>query len=144
MPSSPSIIASMSMASVTGVAIPVVSESFATYFGPWYSITDIAPLTTIFTYRSECIDRWYAETRAGEIVVLSPFSDFSRSLESSWSACQPLGHQTAYSPGVCPSHLTLIAITADQLVASNTIVRRWSGQCYPRYHVLEKPNTQSH
>lgn len=129
----------MSMGSVSDFSVAseaddytILSSTITPGSGGWATnSTDprtLAPLTTIFTYESECIGRWTLSTDM-LIFDLKP----TGAQDNGWRFCQPLDYKRTYSPGLCPSGYRFSRASMVQLIASNSAVREeWGAICCPR------------
>jgi hypothetical protein len=98
----------------------------------WTTIRDASPLTTIFTYEPSRVGRWLAPTQDGSLLTIWSTLPTTSPSDYTWLDCQPFRFQHSYSPGMCPDHQTLAAITEIQGPVSSGTSTRWFGRCCPR------------
>lgn len=118
------------------------SQPVATFLSSPPAATPLA-LTTVYTYPSECAERWMLSllpacanfaadsTAAGNRTVFSIDPGKGIVSDPRYSSCQPFSTPT-YSPGVCPDGHTVAEVTASFFTLSKDIQTFWQASCCKR------------
>ena len=119
------------------------SQPVATFLSALPTSTPLA-LTTVYTYPTECVDRWIlsplplcasfpalGNTAAGNRTVFSINPTKGIVSDPRYNSCQRFSTPT-YSPGICPDGHTVAEVTASLFSASSSVKTFWQASCCKR------------
>ena len=119
---------------------PIVVTQVWTETTPMYFGRDVVALTTFYTPRPECLDKWLLETAwTAECGTRNPGSVRDFTVFSAYAGYDPWYNQCLlygtrfYSPGICPHGQTIADVTEFQSSASTGYHTFWHGSCCRRF-----------